>query len=470
MTGRKSARRAPFLSAASAALAVALLTGGCVTYTGTMYGGPDAPLRARLASTFELSPRQPSLHFAVSDRAHVALFQVDPSGHVRALYPYHPGSASSFDPGPHTVFSSALASARSWRTRPGGSFLRARSAAAHRLGRTRMTFVMVVASRAPLRLDRIRNTVSFRYRSASPLASPLGPGSAFATMDLLLDRVVPEAVADDDWAVDWQYTTIGTGRTPRLGTPTRRIVVRDGRPAHDTTAADEAKSVEVENVPFTPPRMPVDGPEVTFGDDDGEARVRPHVPLPPVSVAPDGAGADGRRPPPVVESPGGDDSGLRPRDPGPPRRPVPSGHFGRLFDDGRGPTEGWTPGRDGLRGGDGDRAARRWTREMEEWSRNPGEHAFPEPPTRPDRWRGGRGAWSDSRREFGHRERGGESRIRLRRPRTRPRIRVPRSPSSSSDIRLERPSSGADGAGDGGGSRSSTGSRDSSGETSHRDG
>lgn len=390
MTGRQDSPGPRRISAVAAALALAVVTVGCYTFTGGAYGGTDGPLRARLATTFELSVRTPSLHFAVSDGAHVALFRISTSGHVRALYPYHPGATSTFSPGAHSVFSSTSYAGGSWRSPLRSGF---RSAAdygptAFGIGRPHMSYVMLVASRAPLRLNRIRRDVPFRYHGVSPLTSPFYRQTPFGSMDLLLDRLIPEGVTSGDWAVDWTLTSVGTTR-PRLRRALH-IAVRSEPAADDSASGDRQRdALDADDVPFIPPTVPVDLPEVEADGSEGTGRVR--VPLPPVTVTPEPRTPPEQRyrvPGVDVDAPGRDEPGRRAPDSGPRDVPGPSEHFGRLFDDGRGKAEGWLPGRGGERGKSLEGPVRSWSRQLDDWARNPDEHSFPEPPRPPVRWRG----------------------------------------------------------------------------------
>lgn len=394
------------------ALTLALATGACATYTGARYGGPDAPLRARMASTFELSSRSPTLHFAVSDRAHVALFRISSSGYVRALYPYDPSGSARFDAGPHTIFSSNLALDGGGLGPRFGVPTGYRPGAMRGLGRPELSFVLLVASRTPLRLERIRHDVPFRFRRAGFLASPLQGGSAFGTMDRLLERLIPAGLSSDDWAVDWIHTTVGA---PRPAPFLRRLAVA-GRPHTDgdstSKSTDEDRQprlLDPGDLPFDPPRVPVDLPEVELSD-SGDA----------------------------VE----------------PRAPGVTEHYDRLFDDGRTRAEGWIPGAgrrgDGFRHRDG----REWTEALEEWARDPEGHAFPDPPRPPARWHGP-----------GHRGRPGSPRFPDRsgstggdRIRT-PDVSVPRTPRIG-EVGVDRSSSAE---GDGGSGRRSSGGDDGGG-------
>lgn len=413
MVDRFSELRNPW-GAAGLAMALVLTTGACATYTGARYGGPDAPLRARLASTFELSSRSPSLHFAVSDRAHVALFRISSNGYTRALYPYHPSGPSRFGAGPHTVFSSSLALDRNAfgsRFRFGAP-LGYRSAAFHGVGRSRLSFVMLVASRRPLRLDRIRHDVPFRFRRARFLASPLQGGSAFGTMDRLLARLIPAGLSNDDWAVDWVYTSVGAPRPAPL--PRHLAVAQGPDPDADTTqSADEDRQprlLDPGDLPFDPPHVPVDLPEVEPSDRGEVAE---------------------RRDPDVTE------------------------HFGRLFDDGRREAEGWIPGA-GRRGhGYRERDGREWTEALEAWARNPEAHAFPDPPRPPDRWNGPHRWRRPGSARFPGRTRGGDGdRIRA------PGVSAPRRPRVG-EIEVDRPTSTEV---DGGSGRRSSGGDDDGGD------
>lgn len=402
-------------------LVLALSTGACAHYTGARYGGPDAPLRVRLASTFELSSRSPTLHFAVSDRSHVALFRVSPSGYVRALYPYHPGGPTSFGAGPHTVFSTAARAGFGFAPSFGSPY-RHRLGPFSGVGRPHLSFLMLVASRSPLRLERIRNDVPFRFRSATALASPLQGGSAFGTMDRLLDRLIPSGLASDDWAVDWVYTSVGPpGRTRTLP---RRVAIHRPAPDGDSTSRSTDRTggtpriLDTEDLPFSPPRIPTDLPEVERDGRTGEHDLRQR------------------------------DSGNRridrTRDRGLSER------FGRLFDDGRTEAEGWIPGSSRTRGA--DRSGRSWGKRLDEWARNPEAHEFPDPPRPPDRWRGANRRHPSVGRPG---EPGSIGRIRIHRP----DASAPHTPTAG-DVGVTRP---AGSEADGGGSRSSGGDDDGGG-------
>jgi len=397
MTGHQDRRPARSFAATSAALALALFTGACATYTGGAYGGPDAPLRARLASTFELSARQPSLHFAVSDRAHVGLFQIYADGGVRALYPYRPEAPSRFGPGPHSVFSPTESFGNPW-----GSRFSSRFRPGYDVGHARMTYLVIVASREPLRMDRIRNDVPFRYRSVPALASPLQRGSAFGTMDLLLDRLIPPGLSDDDWDVDWTYTAIRAPYRRFNRVPFRRLAGRspsESSADDSATTGDERKRLDPEGIPFNPPRVPADLPDV------------------------DVSGANG-----IAERT--ESRSLRPT-------PGPSRHFRRLFGDDRDGAESWSRPRSRDDEGRLGRRERRWSRQMDRWARNPEERSFPEPPRPPTRWNG-RAPPVDRFRTFGRwpgdRNVGDADHSTDRLP-----ARIDRPPRRSVDVEVRRP-------------------------------
>lgn len=395
MTGRKPRDVPRRPAAVVATLLLALSVGACATYSGARYGGPDAPLQARLASAYG---SQASLDFAVSDRAHVAVFRIHDSGYVRALYPYHPGASSLFRPGAHTVLTSSAPTFRAgWR--PGSRFaspLRSgpfRSSAAC-YGRIHTSYAMIVASRRPLQLSRIRGRVPFRYRRVSFLATPFDGGTAFGTMDRLLDRLIPERMPREDWDVDWVVEPeVGAPCYPGFRPPLRRPLVAgtDRPPAQDSTSGDtRPRRLDTGDLPFSPPGTPVDLPEVAVTGSDGSGRIR--IPLPPVAVNPvPRATPDGKRRRPAVEGLDGigeEAPGPGPRDAGPESVDGPSDHFGRLFDGGSRPeAEGWIPGWSEHRGRAADRRMRDWARDMNEWASNPRGHEFPEPPRVPTRWR-----------------------------------------------------------------------------------
>lgn len=394
MTGRKPRDVPRRPAAVVAALLLALSVGACYTYTGARYGG-DAPLQARLASAYG---SHASLDFAVSDRAHVAVFRVHDSGYVRALYPYHPGASSLFRPGAHTVLTPSTPTFRSgWR--PGSRFasrLRSGSfgSSAACIGRIHTSYAMIVASRRPLRMSRIRGHVPFRFRRVSFLSPPFDGGTAFGTMDRLLDRLIPERMPREDWDVDWVVEPdVGAPCHPGFRPPLRRpLVAGDDRPpAQDTTSGEtRPRRLDTGDLPFSPPGIPLDLPEVAVTGSDGSGRMR--IPLPPVGVAPvPRAAPDGKRRRPSVEGLGGigeEEPGRGRRDAGPESVDGPSDHFGRLFDGGDRPeAEGWIPGWSERRGRAADRRTRDWARDMNEWASDPSRHDFPEPPRPPARWR-----------------------------------------------------------------------------------
>lgn len=452
-------RRLPRRGAAAAAVvALALVAAGCATtYGGAAYGGPDAPLRARIASTFEVASWQPTLRFAVSDRAHVAVFQVTSSGYARALYPYHPDAAPRFAAGPHRILSSTLGHSpvlggRAWspaRARGGGR------PAPSGIGHVETSLLMLVASRAPLRLDRLARDVPFRYRGASAFGSHLQGGSAFSTMDRLLDRLVPAGLADDDWAVDWSYATIST---PRPRRPLRRIAVRPpGHPPGSDAGGDRPGAFDLDSIPFAPPRLPGELPEVQRTGPESEARVRVPLPgdydLPRVTPVPDGA-TDGIDP---VDRRGPERAAPDAAELRRPIRSGPSEHYGRLFGHERPDIEAWAPRREGPgRDRHLDRSDRRWRDRLEAWARNPTQHAFPAPPRVRDRVRRGPGP-------------GWRLRDRLRSiERARRRIRRPGGEAPSArdgrDVR-PRPSSPAGGSGGESGGGGGSGGREGTGSS-----
>ncbi len=388
MTGRKPYNGAHRLAAGLATLILALSTAACYSYTGARYGGPDAPLQARLASTFD---GRASLNFAVSDRAHVALFRIRDSGYVRALYPYNPGSSSLFGPGGHTVLRSTpsyhggRSSLTGFAARFGSAPGRSSNAC---LRRVRTSYIMILASRRPLRMNRIRGDVAFRYRRVSTLANPFHGGSAFGNMDLLLDRLIPEETPRKDWDVDWVVA-------PDVGGPwcrsyrsslLRRIAADTDRPAADDTRRQQ---LDEGDVPFHPPTIPVDLPEVTVNG-GGESGMRVRAPASrPL------AGDESRNP--SAEDLDEDGSERRPREADPGSSDGPSEHFGRLFGGSLPEAKGWIPGWSEGPVSTADRRARKWARQMKKWESDPDRHEFPAPPRPPARRPGG-GHWpSDAR-------------------------------------------------------------------------
>lgn len=406
MTGRTARTRARRLAVAVAALLLVGAASACYTYSGARYGGPDAPLQARLAQT---NGERSFVNFAVSDRAHVAVFRIHDSGYVRALYPYHPGSSSIFGSGAHTVLGSAPSFGHGWSpVSRFASHRRGFHARSSGFGRVTTSYLLMVASRQPLRMERIRDEVPFRYRPVSALATTFYRGTAFGTMDRLLARLVPEGLPREDWDVDW-IVAADFGAPHRLRSPVWRIAAGP-RPSDDDTTGGDARSrrLDGEDLPFNPPRIPVDLPEVASVDDpDGSTRLR--VPLPPVDVAPepraapdgpgDGPGAvepERPRDEPAVEELGGPERERRLErvrrddDAGAPSARGPSERFGRLFDAGdRREAEAWIPGGWSRRGRTADRRVRQWARELTEWASDPNRHEFPDPPRPPARWRGG---------------------------------------------------------------------------------
>lgn len=468
MTGRTVSDGARRLVPALAALVLVGATAACYHYSGARYGGPDAPLQARLASTHG---GQTSLNFAVSDRAHVALFRIRNSGHVRALYPYHPGSSSVFTSGAHAV----LTSAPSFRHRWWPSLIRF---ATHRrdtytcaggFGRVSTSYLMIVASRQPLRMERIRDRVPFRYRRVSALATPFFGGTAFGTMDRLLARLVPEGLPRENWDVDWVVATdFGSPWCGRLRPPLlRRIAARPGPSADDTTADTRRRALDPGDLPFNPPGIPIDLPEVTSVDGGERSGTRVRVPLPPVDVtpvprvAPDDQGEKVA----VEEFDGlerqrraGEDRERRRREAGPTSDPRPSEHFGRLFGGDRRDLAGWVPGWSGDGGRTADRRVRRWNRELTKWVNDPEGREFPDPPRPPTRWRGDND-WQRGARGLdrpAHRIGGDDDLGDVR------RLDPPTRPNPGRDIDVRRPSQ-TDGEGDSGVRNSGGGSSDDRG-------
>lgn len=476
MTGRTetSDRRRPV--AVLAALVLVGATAACYSYSygGARYGGPDAPLQARLASThFDRA----SLDFAVSDRAHVALFRIENSGHVRALYPYHPGSSSTFASGSHNVLTSTPSFHRGWGPGPTrfSTYRRDTHGCAAGFGHVSASYLMIVASRRPLRMESVRGEIPFRHRPVSVLATPFRRGTAFGTMDRLLARLVPEGLSRSDWDVDWVVATdFGSSWCRGLRPPLFRRIAAQPQPApDDTTRADErTRRLDGDDVPFNPPGIPVDLPQVASVDgSDGTGRVR--VPLPPVELPPvprvtpegrdeeeivietfDGLEGEGRRPGRAGEPP------ERRREVGPASAPGPSEHFGRLFgEDDRRTAEGWIPGWSRDHGRTAERRLREWRRELTSWANDPNRNEFPDPPRPPSRWRGGTD-WQDGARGFdrpAHRI-GGPGDIGDAR-----RIDPPARSPGGRDIEVRRPSSSSDPGGASDARKSGGGSKDRSG-------
>ena len=464
MTGRDGRSGPRRIVSVAAALLLALTVGACATYSGARYGGPDAPLQARLASTHGVHA---PLNFAVSDGAHVALFRIHDSGYVRALYPYHPGSSSLLRPGAHAVLTSSFGSyRRGWgwglATRPGPASLHSSAGC---FGRVTTSYLMIVASRRPLELSRIRGEVPFRYSSVSALATPFRMGTAFGSMDHLMERLIPEGTPREDWDVDWMVDAdFGARCRPwhRLPLKRRLLADTDQPPAQDTTGGDtRRRRLDTGDLPFSPPGVPVDLPEVTVDGRDGSGRIR--VPLPPVAVTPvPDTPPEGKRRGAAVEGFDEDRPGRRPHRQGPGSvDDGPSDHFGRLFDDDdRRDAAAWIPGWTGDRGRAADRRMREWTRDLNEWASNPDGYAFPDPPRPPARWRDRNVDWPSS----GSIPRGRPGdRDRLRDFGDVQRIDPPDRSRRGRDIELRRPPSPPDRGGDSEVRKSGGGSEDRGG-------
>lgn len=260
-----------------ALVGVLLLAGaGCATGTG---GGAwqfdertrTGPLRVHVESATLLSRVHPHVRYAVSDRAHVAVFQIGPFGRARALYPNHPDQSALTEAGRHRVFSyggpahnvigwSGGTGWSRWPRRIGESFS----------GAGGLSYLLVVAARHPLPLDRVASRVPFRFGGNPLRAFQFGPTSAFGAMEAIVDRLVQPHWADRDWAVDWSYVLWTNPPDPSLGR-LRRLVSIDLR---DDLGQD---SVELADGTL-PDRLRVRGDSAT---EEPPTRYRPEMPSRP---------------------------------------------------------------------------------------------------------------------------------------------------------------------------------------------
>lgn len=205
----------------AAATVVLLIASACATGTG---GEPswsleemDGPLRVHVESSTLLSRSHPHVRYAVSDRAHVAVFQIDPFGFARALHPTHPGRSGLTDAGRHRVFSYGG---------PANNIIGWFSGYGTGLGSWRigggwgdpgqLSYLLVVASRHPLPLEQVATLVPFRFGGNSLPGLQIGPNSAFGTMEEIVDRLVQPHWPDRDWAVDWSYVLWTDPPTPSV--------------------------------------------------------------------------------------------------------------------------------------------------------------------------------------------------------------------------------------------------------------
>lgn len=228
----------------------------------------DGPLRVHVESATLLSRSHPHVRYAVSDRAHVTVFQIDPFGFARALHPTHPKRSGLTEAGRHRVFSygGPAHNIIGWYSGYGTGL------GSWRMGRGwgdpgQLSYLLVVASRHPLPLDQIAPLVPFRFGGNSLPGLQIGPSSAFGTMEEIVDRLVEPYWPDRDWAVDWSYVLWTDPPSPSLSR--LRITARFPRDGASETETTELTGQELPDV--LRPR-----PDST--DDREWTRYRPELP------------------------------------------------------------------------------------------------------------------------------------------------------------------------------------------------
>ncbi|HEX6536387.1 MAG TPA: hypothetical protein VF041_17480 [Gemmatimonadaceae bacterium] len=152
---------------------------------------PAEPLRVLLHPPLPADEGR-SLSFVLNRPAYVALFEVIPGRGSRVLYPWIGSTGREFSEGYGFAY---LTPFRFADYQPGTPFV---------TGWDEPRFLYVVASSRPLRVQPYTRPGALRrYMGLSRFMSY----RPFATMDLLTRAVLPEQIADDEWAsdvfIDW---------------------------------------------------------------------------------------------------------------------------------------------------------------------------------------------------------------------------------------------------------------------------
>lgn len=229
--------------ALGAATVLVLAALGCATGTGGeaawRFEEHEGPLRVHVESSTLLSRVHPHVRYAVSDRAHVAVFQVSPFGRARALYPNHPNESGLTRAGRHRVFSYGGPALNLVGWSGGAGWSRTRRIGRSYSGAGGLSYLLVVAARHPLPLDRVSSRIPFRF-GGNPLPGfHFGPTSAFGTMEAIVDRLVRPQWPDRDWAVDWSYVLWTDPPAASLGRLRRLVSANLGR--RDRLARDSVQ-------------------------------------------------------------------------------------------------------------------------------------------------------------------------------------------------------------------------------------
>jgi len=146
-----------------------------------------APLAARL-----LPPDHRTLNFVLSEPAYVTIFEIVPGRGVSVIYPapFDVGATRSLSTGSHAVFAVPMNVGR-WFY----SDLPMSVAAA------RPTFLYMIASREPLRIDPVLDDPALLRRTVG--FATFTHSNEQRVMDALDDSFVPAGLDDDSWTSDW---------------------------------------------------------------------------------------------------------------------------------------------------------------------------------------------------------------------------------------------------------------------------
>ena len=234
---------------------------GCWGAGSGVPGDPwhDEPLDVWFSGPNETSP---FVAFHVTQPAYIAIFEIAPQGHVRAIYPYDVRSTQRpVGPGLHAI-------ARFGAER--GIFSSCSVPVVYRL---------IIASEHPLRLDRLRGQVSFALRPA--LSNFFFASAGFGgTVDRLVKDLVPQYPVGPrpEWATYWEtlFFDVDLCSRPGLGPGLLHARAIALRQAWEMPRTDEptGETGEEEAGPIapTPPRVPESPPVLEPTETDSPTR------------------------------------------------------------------------------------------------------------------------------------------------------------------------------------------------------
>jgi len=235
---------------------VALVLGACGAPKPAPAPVPQPPLSAQIAPPFE-----GDLSFRVNRAAYVAIFAVTPERGVTLMYPGRAMYGVAFGPGMH-VGAPANTSIPAYAVSP----------ASHVQGWTQPTFLYVVASAKPLKLERLATNDDIR--------SFLGPENflakdPFDVMRLLTGAILPDQ-SDEDWATDllvsWESDPVGQSlKQVTLDCPNGRELTVPVNLVNTVTTAPVCHG------PLFSTPIESSAPPVVLSQNKGEAPVNQHT-------------------------------------------------------------------------------------------------------------------------------------------------------------------------------------------------